>query len=84
MKALFIGSVVENTGKSMVALGLAKNFKGKVGYFKPFREELLCINRRVVDRDAHLMKRVLALRHEEELLAPSPSNLLPPVRRTQI
>ncbi len=70
MKPLFLGSVVERSGKSMVALGLAKNFQGKVGYFKPFKEMLICTGDRVVDQDAFLMKKALGLKHGENELSP--------------
>ena len=70
MKSVFLSSVLECSGKSMVALGIAKNYSGKVGYFKPFREDILCINDRPVDRDAHLMKHALGLDASEEMLSP--------------
>ncbi len=70
MKPLFLGSVVERSGKSMVALGLAKNFEGKVGYFKPFKEMLICTGDKVVDQDAYLMKKVFGLKQSENDLSP--------------
>ena len=79
MRPLFLSSVFENSGKSMVALGLAKNYKGKVGYYKPFREDVLCIDNRVVDRDAYLMKHVLDLEPTEEMLSPLKYDIFSPV-----
>jgi BioD-like phosphotransacetylase family protein len=79
MRPLFLSSVFENSGKSMVALGLAKNFKGKVGYYKPFREDVLCIDNRVVDRDAYLMKKALDLEYSEEMLSPLKYDIFSPV-----
>ena len=37
MRSLYLGSVVEKSGKSMVTLGLARNFKGRVGFSSPSR-----------------------------------------------
>ena len=79
MRPLFLSSVFENSGKSMVALGLAKNYKGKVGYYKPFREDVLCIDNRVVDRDAYLMKKALDLEYSEEMLSPLKYDIFSPV-----
>jgi BioD-like phosphotransacetylase family protein len=79
MRTLFLSSVVEYSGKSTIALGLAKNFSGKLGYYKPFREEVLCINHRVVDRDAHMMKVALGLDASEELLSPLKYDIFNPI-----
>ena len=70
MKSLYLGSVVEKAGKSMVALGMAKNFPGKVGYFRPFKETLISVHNRVVDQDANLMKKALGLEEDEDVLSP--------------
>ncbi|MFA5314148.1 MAG: DRTGG domain-containing protein [Methanomassiliicoccales archaeon] len=70
MKTLFLGSVVERSGKTMITLGLAMNHPGKVGYYKPFRERLISQGDRVIDQDAYLMKKVLKLNRSEEDLAP--------------
>ncbi len=84
MKPLFLSSVLESSGKSMVALGLAKNYKGKVGYYKPFREDVLCIDNRVVDRDAYLMKKALNLEPSEEMLSPLKYDIFSPVSMDSI
>jgi BioD-like phosphotransacetylase family protein len=70
MRNLFLGSVTERSGKSMVTLGLAKNHPGRVGYFKPFREVMMSREGRVFDQDAYLMKRALGLEWTEEELSP--------------
>ena len=70
MKGLFLGSVTERSGKSMIALGLAMNGRGKVGYFKPFREVTMWRGDRVFDQDAYLMKQALGLPWPEEELSP--------------
>jgi BioD-like phosphotransacetylase family protein len=79
MRTLFLSSMMECSGKSMIALGLAKNYDGKLSYYKPFREEVLCINRRVVDRDAHMMKAALGLEASEETLSPLKYDIFSPV-----
>ncbi|TFG56652.1 MAG: phosphotransacetylase [Methanomassiliicoccus sp.] len=70
MRSLYLGSVVEKSGKSMVTLGLAKNHPGKVGFFKPFKERLMRQGDRVIDQDAYLMREVLKLDLPEEILCP--------------
>jgi BioD-like phosphotransacetylase family protein len=70
MNTLFLGSVVERSGKSMVTLGLAKNSLLRVGYYKPFKEVVMTLGDRVIDQDAYLMKRALGLRFDEEDLCP--------------
>ena len=84
MKTLFLGSVVERSGKSMVTLGLAKNFPGKVGYFKPFKEVLMTLDDRVIDQDAYLMKKALGLPFDEEELCPLIYDIYKPVDMEEI
>ena len=79
MRSLFLGSAVERSGKTMVTLGLAKNFPGKVGFFKPFKETLMALDDRVIDQDAYLMKRALGLSQTEELLSPFTYDMERPV-----
>lgn len=79
MKTLYLSSVIEYSGKSVIALGLAKNFKERMGYYKPFREEVLCVERRVVDRDAHMMKKALGLDASEEMLSPLKYDIFNPI-----
>ena len=69
MKPLYIGSVMERSGKSAIALGLAKSL-GNVGYFKPFKESSVEFNGSAVDRDALLMASALDIPHSPEELSP--------------
>ena len=84
MKPIFLSSMLECSGKSMIALGLAKNFNGKVGYYKPFREEVMFMDGRVVDRDAYMMKRALGLEFGEELLSPLKYDIFNPVSMDRV
>lgn len=79
MKSLFLGSVTERSGKSMVTLGLALNYPGKVGYFKPFKEMLMNDSEKLVDQDAFLMKKALKLHCDEERLSPFIYDVLRPM-----
>jgi len=79
MNNLFLGSVTERSGKSMVALGLAKSRPGRVGYYKPFREVMMSREGRVFDQDAHLMKNALGLGWSEEELSPFTYDVFRPV-----
>jgi uncharacterized protein len=84
MKTLFLGSVNERSGKSMVALGLALNHPRKVCYFKPFRETLRTEGDRLIDQDAYLMKHALGLKADEEHLSPFTYDIYKPVAMDQI
>jgi uncharacterized protein len=84
MRTIYLSSMLEYSGKSTVALGLAKNFKGKLGYYKPFREEVMCINHRVVDKDAHMMKIALGLTASEEVLSPLKYDIFNPIGMDRI
>ncbi len=79
MRSLYLGSVVEKSGKSMVTLGLAKNHPGKVGFFKPFKERLMRQGDRVIDQDAYLMRQVLKLERPEEMLCPLTYDVFRPI-----
>jgi BioD-like phosphotransacetylase family protein len=50
-------------------LGIAKNYRGRIGYYKPFRETLVKSGDDMVDQDALLMSRVLGL-EDAGLLSP--------------
>lgn len=80
MRSLYLGSVTERSGKSMVTLGLALNYPGKVGYFKPFKEMLLSDSEKLVDQDAFLMKKALKLACDEERLSPFVYDVLRPMK----
>lgn len=71
---LVISSVSERSGKTIVALGLALNFKGVLGFYKPMRENLITIDGKLVEEDAYLMKHVLDL-EDESLLSPFTYNI---------
>lgn len=81
--ALVISSVSERSGKTVVALGLALNFKGVLGFYKPIRENLIPVKGNLVDEDAHLMKHVLNL-EDESLLSPFTYNLLKGIKAEDI
>jgi BioD-like phosphotransacetylase family protein len=74
-KTLVISSVSERIGKTIVALGLALNFTGRIGFYKPIRENLITINGSLVEEDAYLMRHALDL-EDESLLSPFPYNIL--------
>jgi len=84
MRSLYLGSVVEKSGKSMVTLGLARNFKGRVGFFKPFKERLMRVGDRVIDQDAYLMRNVLDLEQPEEVLCPFAYDIFRPTHMDAI
>lgn len=84
MKTLFVGSVSERSGKTMICLGLARNMPGRVGYFKPFKESILYARNRVLDQDAYLMKKVLGLEAEEEVISPLSYDIFRPVTMSEI
>ena len=84
MRSLYLGSVVERSGKSMVTLGLAKNHPGKVGFFKPFKEHLMRQGDRVIDQDAYLIRQVLKLERPEEMLCPFTYDIFRPVRMDEV
>ena len=71
---LVISSVSERSGKTIIALGLALNFKGVLGFYKPMRENLITIDGKLVEEDAYLMKHVLDL-EDESLLSPFTYNI---------
>jgi len=79
MRSLFIGSVSERSGKTIVSLGLAKNAPGKVGFFKPFKETIVYARNRILDQDAYLMKKVLDIGVEEETISPCTYDIFRPV-----
>jgi BioD-like phosphotransacetylase family protein len=84
MKSLFLGSAMEKSGKTMVALGMALNHPGKVGYYKPFMGNLIAYHDKIADQDASLMKEALNLKDSEEALAPFTYNIFDPVPMSAI
>ncbi|MGZ8897149.1 MAG: DRTGG domain-containing protein [Halobacteriota archaeon] len=81
--ALIISSVSERSGKTVVALGLALNFKGVLGFYKPIRENLIPVKGNLVEEDAYLMKHVLNL-EDESLLSPFNYNLFKGIKAEDI
>lgn len=80
---LVISSVSERSGKTVVALGLALNFKGVLGFYKPIRENLIPVEGNLVEEDAYLMKHVLDL-EDESLLSPFTYNLFRGIKAEDI
>jgi BioD-like phosphotransacetylase family protein len=75
--------VSERSGKTVVALGLALNFKGVLGFYKPIRENLIPVEGNLVEEDAYLMKHVLEL-EDESLLSPFTYNLFRGIKAEDI
>lgn len=67
MKNIYLASVGTRSGKSVLSLGLALNYPGKVGFYKPFRESLVTVDGQSMDQDAVLMAEVLKLEGGEKL-----------------
>jgi hypothetical protein len=84
VRSLFIGSVSERSGKTIVSLGLGSNAPGKVGFFKPFKETIVYARNRILDQDAYLMKRVLDIEIEEETISPCTYDIFRPVSMGKI
>ncbi len=61
MKTLIIASVNRESGKTVVALGIALNDPGKVEYFKPIMGSLRKVDKQVYEADVYLVREVLAL-----------------------
>jgi BioD-like phosphotransacetylase family protein len=67
----------------MLTLGLALN-RGRAGYFKPFKETVICREDRLVDQDAYLMKRLLGSGLDEDVLCPFLYDINRPVKMEAI
>lgn len=70
MKTLIIAGASRESGKTVVALGIALNHPGKVEYFKPLRGNLVKIDDQVHERDAYLVHEVLKLEKADRDIAP--------------
>jgi BioD-like phosphotransacetylase family protein len=71
MTALYVTSLSENAGKTMLCVGLGKSWQGsgkKVGYFKPRISNTGSQSEN--DKDAAFAKQVLALQEPVEVLSP--------------
>lgn len=83
MKNIYLASVGTRSGKSVLSLGLAMNYPGKVGFYKPFRENMVNWNGESMDQDAVLMAQVLKLEGGEKL-SPFMYDLFEPISLDQI
>lgn|SRR5690554_5944938 len=73
MKALYITSIENFSGKTAVLLGLGKRLQAEgysVGYLKPLSYDATQLAGRIVDEDASFVKNVLALPSDPRDLAP--------------
>jgi hypothetical protein len=70
VKVLVIAGVDKESGKTVVALGLALNHKGKTEYLKPIRDHLVKVDSRLFERDAELAQRVLGMKESAEEISP--------------
>ncbi|UCC92198.1 MAG: AAA family ATPase [Thermoplasmata archaeon] len=61
MNTLIIAAVNRESGKTVVALGIALNHPGKVDYIKPIRGTLMKVDEEVHERDAYLVHQALGL-----------------------
>ena len=61
MKILVLGSLAEGAGKTSLAVGLARNWKTKFGYLKPFGDRLIYRKKRLWDYDSALMVNIFGL-----------------------
>ena len=61
MNTLIIAAVNRESGKTVVALGIALNHPGKVDYIKPIRGALVKVEGEVRERDAYLVHHALGL-----------------------
>ena len=83
MKNIYLASVGTKSGKSVLSLGLALNYPGKVGFFKPFRESLLKVDDEMMDQDAMLMADALGL-EEGWKLSPFTYDIFEPITMDDI
>ncbi|MCL2712763.1 MAG: AAA family ATPase [Methanomassiliicoccaceae archaeon] len=67
MKSIFLASAGIKLGKTVVALGLASNYRGKAGYYKPFQDTMVQWGDTMVDQDALLMSEVFKLESGDKL-----------------
>jgi BioD-like phosphotransacetylase family protein len=73
MHTLFIGSMVGNSGKTLITVGLGLALKESgytVGYFKPLGKQPTVVNGKTVDADAQFLKGILQLAEPLEQICP--------------
>lgn len=56
MKSVYLVSYGSRSGKTILSIGLALNCPGRVGFFKPYRDDEINIDGKVYDADAALIK----------------------------
>lgn len=61
MNTLIIAAVNRESGKTVVALGIALNHPGKVDYVKPIRGSLIKVDEDIRERDAYLVHQALGI-----------------------
>ncbi|MCL2608221.1 MAG: phosphotransacetylase family protein [Methanomassiliicoccaceae archaeon] len=83
MEKVYLASVGERSGKTVISLGLAMNYPGKAGFYKPFRESLTKNEGEEIEQDALLMSEVLGL-GERTKLSPFSYDIFNPVSMEEI
>ena len=83
MKNVYLASVGMRSGKSVLSLGLAMNYPGKVGFYKPFRESTVRWNDQLTDQDAVLLSEVLSL-GDAAKLSPFAYDIFDPISMEKI
>ena len=61
MNTIIIAAVNRESGKTVVALGIALNHPGKIDYIKPIRGSLMKVEEEIRERDAYLVHQALDL-----------------------
>ena len=61
MNSVVLASVRPCAGKTTLALGIARNYKKKIGYMKPFGDRLMYKKKRLWDQDAATFTRLFGL-----------------------
>jgi len=73
MITLYIGSTTPYSGKSLLCIGLGRQFEDdglKISYLKPLGTNLTKVNDQITDEDAFFIEKVLALDEPLEVLCP--------------
>lgn len=73
MKSLYVGSITPYSGKSLLCLGLGRQFENdglKIGYLKPFGANLTRVGDEIIDEDAVFIEKALSLEEPLNMLCP--------------
>ena len=70
MNTIIIAAVNRESGKTVVALGIALNHPGKIDYIKPIRGSLMKVEEEIRERDAYLVHQALGLDGASSQLSP--------------